>query len=179
MRVSRILAPILFVGLTGCGTVNNLKAHPEAVGMFCPTPFPMGGVTRSALLATLGPPFGFAGMSQGTAKIVKGDFKEGAEAWTTGAKLFCFGIGAWVDVPLSLVGDVVTLPLAYARMKAYPWAMSWGDQKPNVVPHDPSIVTPGDAPPDPAATNQKLPLLPTIPNAPEPTAQKEPKLNSP
>jgi uncharacterized protein YceK len=168
----RLLLPVLFATLTGCGTVHNLKAHPDEVGMICPRPAPMGGVTRSALAAAFFPPIGIVEMGKGTAQFARGDFKEGADVWNHGAKLFCFGIGAWFDTPVSLVADVVTLPLAYARMKSYPWAMKWGDQQPNYV--KPDKPDSKDDPPSKSEEPNPIPAsIPEIPIAPIPVPQEK------
>lgn len=37
---------------------------------------------------------------------------------------------ACVDIPLSLIGDVLTLPVVYARVRREPWATNWGEQWP-------------------------------------------------
>lgn len=106
---------------SGCGTVVNLNAPPPPglPSMGPNTCFPFGGVTRSALLGTCAIPMGLCG-----AVHMDGGIEE------MGVGLLWVGTGAvaLVDAPLSLVGDLVTLPIAYARREGAPWATSWGDQ---------------------------------------------------
>jgi uncharacterized protein YceK len=118
----------------GCGTVLNLTASPTPG----PTPTmigpsscePFAGVERSAkggMFVLACPPY--------------------------------IPIGVWilaVDTPLSLVGDVLTLPVVYARKRGEPWATWWGAQARAVPEPGPETgrttaagVTP-DAPPPPA-----------------------------
>lgn len=125
MRPLRLLMGIAFAalaGLTGCGTVHNLKSpstvDPSAMTMGLPcTCTPFGGVLRSGML-------GFGGTQVGGASILFGDISDSS------VSLLALGILAWPDVPLSLVGDVVTFPVAYARSKGEPWATWWGESSP-------------------------------------------------
>ncbi|MBY0230664.1 MAG: hypothetical protein K2W96_15365 [Gemmataceae bacterium] len=114
MRGCLLLALII---ATGCGTVVNLtdpaRNTPNMIPNTC-TPF--GGVARSACLG------GF-GTTVGAADFCTGNVAEGAV-------LLPVGIGGLIDSPLSLVGDLLTLPIAYARQQGHPWASWWG--KPSV-----------------------------------------------
>jgi hypothetical protein len=77
----------------------------------------------------------------GTRTICKGEFREGGKEVGHGLRLTLDGLGAWVDLPLSIAGDILTLPVAYARQKQYPWATSWGD-KPKQLSPTPQTETP-------------------------------------
>jgi hypothetical protein len=71
--------------------------------------------------------------------------------------------GLWslaVDAPLSLVGDVVTFPIAYARSQRAPWAMWWGSQSSSPQPADPDKASGEEAAP-PAGPEGRLPVPPT------------------
>jgi uncharacterized protein YceK len=106
---------------SGCGTVVNLAAPPEQpFPTIAPgTCFPFGGVTRSGLLGGFGVvtgmemAFGFEGIAETGVGLL----------WTGGGL-----VALAVDTPLSLVGDVVTLPVAYARSQKMSWATWWGEQ---------------------------------------------------
>jgi len=54
--------------------------------------------------------------------------------WLEWAKYTSLGLGALIDIPLSLAGDVVTLPIAYGRYKKASWATWWGEQDGQVEP---------------------------------------------
>jgi uncharacterized protein YceK len=104
------------VGLAGCGTVHNLNdpmvpTDPQNELAFLTACSPFGGVTRSGTLALFGEPVGIS-------QLLNGELAEGG-------KFFTFGVLAWADIPLSLAGDVVTFPVAYARSKGEPWASWW------------------------------------------------------
>ena len=122
MRPLRLLMGTAFAalaGLAGCGTVHNLKSpstvDPSAITMGLPcTCTPFGGVLRSGML-------GLGGTQVGGASILFGDISDSS------VSLLALGILAWPDVPLSLVGDVITYPVAYARSKGEPWATWWGE----------------------------------------------------
>jgi uncharacterized protein YceK len=122
MRPSPRVLPVAFlVGLAGCGTVHNLNAPPRTdtpmglTSMGPSTCFPFGGVARSGLQGCFGPPFGIATMVEGD--VIKG------------GGVFGLGLLAWADIPLSLAGDVLTLPIAYARSNGEPWATWWGEKE--------------------------------------------------
>ncbi len=91
--------------LCGCGTVGNLMAPHSTSAASHERPWsckPFGGVQTSV----------------------------------KGATVLAFEVGnvplammSTLDVPFSLVGDVVTLPVAYARQQGAPWATWWGVQQ--------------------------------------------------
>jgi len=120
-RFWRLLWGVAFLQ-TGCGTVWNLEAlpppGPPGIEIGPSTCFPMGGVTRSACLGMLGIPIGLA-------TGVAGD---GFEERGNGLLLAGAATVSLIDVPLSLVGDLITLPVAYARNQGAPWATWWGEQ---------------------------------------------------
>jgi hypothetical protein len=123
----RILA-FVFLALTGCGTFHNLKDAPNGtlfMGTGCCYPF--GGVGRSALLAGLGTPMGLGMVINGDIAITEGDFGPGFQQVGEGLLLTSAGLLAIADTPLSLAGDLLTFPIAYARSKEYPWATWWGE----------------------------------------------------
>jgi uncharacterized protein YceK len=124
---------------TGCGTLVNLwdpPKGPQMLGTGCCYPF--GGVTRSGYLAGGGPIVGVGEVISGNVTLCKGEFGTGFEEIGAGLFLFSAGLVAIADTPLSLVGDVLTWPIAYAREKEYPWATWWGRQS---VPVDPARST--------------------------------------
>jgi hypothetical protein len=114
---------------TGCGTFHNLDDSPNGplyLGMGCCYPF--GGVARSSLLAVMGPPTGVVGIIEGDTLLCQGKFAEGFEQIGQGLFLGSAGLIAIADAPLSLAGDVLTFPIAYARSREYPWATWWGKE---------------------------------------------------
>ena len=118
MRPLRLVMATAFatvVGLAGCGTVHNLNAprlpvHPQDDMTTC---VPFGGVMRTGALALYGELLGVN-------LLLKDKPAEGG-------KFFALGVLAWADIPLSLAGDIVTFPVAYARSKGEPWASWWGE----------------------------------------------------
>jgi hypothetical protein len=145
---------------TGCGTVVNLRSPPPAqahpgIGPTACTPF--GGVLRSGLLGGFGLVCGVFG---GWSEIGNGGLLQGAA-------LAGMGVLAVADTPLSLVGDVVTLPIAAARAREAAWATWWGDQgKKGATVQTPEGSTPG---PDGAAQPSEGP----------PRQEAEPAVGSP
>ncbi len=130
MRSSRYnVLTFVLLTLTGCGTIHNLKDPPDGhtyVGMgSC---YPFGGVTRSGLLACAGPPLGVVQVVSGNASICRGEIVSGAEELGSGMALTSMGLLAIADTPLSLVGDVVTLPIVYARTRKSWWTTSWSEE---------------------------------------------------
>src|SRR5262245_55310367 len=100
MRPVMLVSACLACLGSGCGTVANLKDPPSPgkTGEFGTSECsPFGGVTRSAGLAV-------CGLGSG-------------EALGIGV-----GLVGLVDTPLSLAGDVVTLPIALARHQGASWA---------------------------------------------------------
>jgi hypothetical protein len=51
-----------------------------------------------------------------------------------GPPLFVGGLACLVDTPLSLAGDIVTLPIAISRNRGDAWATWWGEQLAKPVP---------------------------------------------
>jgi uncharacterized protein YceK len=120
---------------TGCGTVCNLTDPPDGKRfMGTGECYPFGGVVRSGLLSFFGPPMGTVGLVSGPAEICQGNFSTGFEQFGTGLWLTGSGLVAIADVPLSLVGDVLTLPIVYARRNREPWATWWGQQSISPAP---------------------------------------------
>lgn len=117
------------MALTGCGTLVNLNDAPTGPMMFgtgvC---YPFGGTMRSGMLAGLGTPVGIAGVVAGPVTLARGEFQEGFKEIGTSAGLATCGLVAIADVPLSFVGDVVTLPIVLARTREHPWATWWGEK---------------------------------------------------
>ena len=118
MRSMRLLMGTAFatlVGLAGCGTVHNLNAPrlPVCTQDDMTTCVPFGGVMRTGSLALYGELLGVSYLLDD--KVAEG------------GKFFALGVLAWVDIPLSLAGDVVTFPVAYARSKGEPWASWWNE----------------------------------------------------
>jgi hypothetical protein len=128
-----LLTAALACGVGGCGTAVNLWSPPECCqGMGPTTCFAFGGVTRSAMLG------GF--MLVGGPCTAVEEF--GQSGLVTGAGMTALGALALVDVPLSLAGDLVTLPVAYARSRNMPWATWWGEQSQGpLTPPAPSTST--------------------------------------
>src|SRR5262249_12229058 len=123
-----ILTLTLFA-TSGCGTLFNLTAPPKGMPCIGPsTCFPLGGLTPSTFCGLCGPPAGLGGMVYGDILVVTGQFKEGFQTLGISAAYAGAGFIALADIPLSLGGDLVTFPIAYARYKEYPWATWWGDQ---------------------------------------------------
>jgi hypothetical protein len=113
----------------GCGTFHNLKSQPDGQSyMGFGECRPFNGVIQSTVAACILPPAGLSKVIEGDKAVFKGDFDKGFDK--IGDGLYCLSIGvlAWPDMPLSLCGDIVTYPLAYARSKQYPWALKWGDK---------------------------------------------------
>jgi uncharacterized protein YceK len=161
------------VGLSlasGCGTVFNLKAPPplgppepgspyyralpESIGPS--TCFPFGGITRSAFSSGFCTYMGLCG-----ATGVGGIEQIGPGLVMTGA-----GLVSVIDMPLSLVGDLVTLPVACARWQGAPWATWWGERqwKPSPPP-GPQPATSVGPPSEPLPAPQRSgPATETVPS---------------
>jgi len=134
---------------SGCGTLVNLNAPPPAADPESRvTPcFPFGGVTRSAWLSGL---------------AVMDVCQPGGDLGLGGA--LCVGLLALMDTPLSLAGDVLTLPVAFARQQGASWATAWGfrsgiveekalsepEKAASSPPSSPSSVTPREPSPPPS-----------------------------
>jgi hypothetical protein len=150
MRSSQfVFPPLVLLALSGCGTFYNLKDPPNGP-MFMGTGscYPFGGVVRSGLLAVMGPPCGLGNVISGNIAICQGDFSSGFEQIGNGICLTSAGLVAVADTPMSLAGDILSFPAAYARSKEYSWATWWGEKS----VHDPT------SPPAPEADgcNKKM-----------------------
>jgi hypothetical protein len=80
---------------------------------------------------------GLAGVLSGNIAICRGEFGDGFEQIGEGLCMSSAGLIAVADTPLSLAGDILTLPIAYGRSKEYPWATWWGqktDENPRTAP---------------------------------------------
>ena len=130
MRPSHFaLLALVLTTVSGCGTFHNLQDRPVGpmfIGTGCCYPF--GGTVRSGLLAFGGPPCGAAEVINGNVALTQGELGPGLKQVGHGMLMTAAGLGAIVDIPLSLAGDIVTLPVAYARSKEYPWATWWGEK---------------------------------------------------
>lgn len=135
MRLGSLAVALLVASSAGCGTMHNLFAPPDPV----PGPpyigsgpgicVPFGGVARSALLGTAGPLIGPGQVIWGGIKVFGGDpLEEGVKQIGGGLWFTACGLAAIVDTPVSLVGDIATFPIAYARHKHHPWATWWGTE---------------------------------------------------
>jgi uncharacterized protein YceK len=137
------------VSAAGCGTVMNLADSPGGGSKTAVVPescYPFGGVHRSAML-------GVFGVGSGPMSVYNGVFGAGdSQSALFQAGLFVVGVGALIDTPVSLVGDIVTLPVAYAREQEAPWASWWGwpdfDARPDSGPASPGRPLPS-VPSDP------------------------------
>jgi hypothetical protein len=96
--------------------------------------YPFGGTVRSGLLAFMGPPIGVTEVITGNVALTQGEFGDGLRQVGHGMFITAAGLGAIVDTPLSLAGDIVTFPVAYARSKEYPWATWWGAKSFRIEP---------------------------------------------
>ena len=83
---------------------------------------------QSAACAYIGYGFGVGSMDEGATLIRHGDFAGGLGRIGYGTLLATGGLIATLDIPMSLAGDILTLPIAYARSKDLPWARWWGEK---------------------------------------------------
>ena len=72
----------------------------------------------------------------GSETIFQGEFASGFQQIGYGMFLTSAGLVAIADSPLSLAGDILTLPVAYARANEYSWATWWGERSFVVAPPD-------------------------------------------
>jgi hypothetical protein len=77
----------------------------------------------------------------GNVALCQGEFVSGFQQIGQGLLMTSAGLGAIVDIPLSLAADIVTFPVAYARYKEYPWATWWGEPS-RFNPISPPTTTP-------------------------------------
>ena len=158
---TRVGLLLLLLPSVGCGTICNLKDPGDGdIFMGSATCYPFGGVTRSAMRGRTGPPLGVVLAVDGNSEICKGNVNEGIKKVGAGTGLAIAGVVSIADVPLSLAGDIVTLPVAYARQQGKPWATWWGNQQrypgPNsIVP----LIPMTDSPPPVAASQTLAPEL--------------------
>lgn len=159
-RSFTFLVALLAGTQTGCGTMHNLAAPPvaEPVGMSLPMGpgacIPFGGVARSGLLGMAGPQLGVYFAWEGQRDLFYGDnAKEGIAKIGNGMLLTGAGLVSIVDTPLSLAGDIVTLPIAYARQQQYSWATWWGADPSARGLHGALFPMPYDSPARPPATD--------------------------
>jgi hypothetical protein len=67
-------------------------------------------------------------MLSSESKIIRGAGDDEAPGQIGGGLMLAgAGLIAIADTPVSLVGDILTLPIAYARHQEYPWATWWGN----------------------------------------------------
>jgi hypothetical protein len=133
-RYHLIAISLIALAQSGCGTMHNLMAPPEGdrsqpreIGLadgpgIC---VPFGGVMRSAVLGFCGTPFGVSTVIASGIDLVGGGDPKQFEHMGAGMRLAGAGLIAIADTPLSLVGDLATWPLAYARETQQPWATWW------------------------------------------------------
>jgi hypothetical protein len=119
----------LLLAVTGCGTVTNLMDPPHGtLFMGAGECYPFGGVVRSGVLTVMGPPFALGMAIDGDTAICQGEYEKGFQQLGNSLYLTFLALEAIPDLPLSVAGDVLTFPLAYARGKEYPWATWWGQK---------------------------------------------------
>jgi uncharacterized protein YceK len=131
MRKPALLTMALMVFVasqSGCGSMCNLCAFPGGAEIGPSTVFcsPFGGVTRSAMLGGYGTFAGPCAVVEGEGMLLSGNAKEGFRTIGSGVALTGAGLVSIVDTPLSLAGDVLTMPIAHARQQNAPWAAWWG-----------------------------------------------------
>jgi hypothetical protein len=155
-----LFAAVLAFLPMGCGTMANLTAPPAGTttyrGLGPTTCEPFGGVTRSFVTGGL---CLASGLTAGFDDIGQGGLLRGTGLVAAGSVILA------VETPLSLVGDVATLPIAYARRDGMAWATWWGDQGETLLPHtgdDPGRA-PGSQAPQDAAQNPAPPTNPAQP----------------
>jgi uncharacterized protein YceK len=138
-RALPLLAAVLAVLPSGCGTFVNLTAPPGPPVGILSNCAPFGGAVRSGMLGMICLGGGLEG---------QGEFGQGRILVSTG--LMAAGVALLaVDAPLSLLGDVLTLPVASARYNAEPWASWWGE--PSRIHH---LLEANSAGPDSASVPQ-------------------------
>jgi hypothetical protein len=129
-----IVASLICVAQVGCGTLHNLHAPPVeqrgfdgTLGSGSGICVPFGGVARSGLMGLVYAPAGISELINGELGIIQRDSaSEGIARIGNGMVMTATGLVALMDTPLSLAGDVVSLPIAIARHQEQPWATWWG-----------------------------------------------------
>jgi uncharacterized protein YceK len=117
-RTALCLTAFFSLGLGGCGTIQNLapEAHSLAGALKPSTPY--GGVQADLEFASL-------------SVLGGGPFGVGLAA------------AALVDVPLSAVGDTLTLPcVLYCNVRRHDEIMRWLEQGPGPIPEGPPTSAP-------------------------------------
>jgi uncharacterized protein YceK len=117
---------------SGCGTFYNLNASIDGNPwkeidqgrLGCA---PMGGVTRSAVLACDCVVNGSRELVENQCKEFRG---EATEQDRENSKFYLgLGLYAIVDTPCSLVADVLTLPVVAARYCEHSWETWWNEHE--------------------------------------------------
>lgn len=173
--VAAILA-IFTAFTTGCGTLVNLHDSPkhQPMMMVPQSTIPMGGTLRSTVVAVVGTPLSFSGAMQNTKALVTGKYDGDLKSFLTPVAAMPLCMLGFVDIPLSLVGDIVTLPIAFARMNEHQWATWWGKEsvETKLIPHEPVpekddlLIQPAQTIPERIAEIQQQlrePILPAVP----------------
>jgi hypothetical protein len=124
--------PLPGVGRTGS---YRLRYFPQSTGLAKRTDVLLHAMLLSLrgrgafrLLAFVGTPGGLCGAIGGDISICQGDFGPGFEEVGQGMGMTALGLVAIADMPLSLAGDILTLPVVYARSHEYWWATWWGEK---------------------------------------------------
>jgi hypothetical protein len=130
MRSSQFgFVALALLALTGCGTFQNLYDPPNGpLFMGTGSCHPFGGVARSGLFAVVGPSWGLGEIISGDMAICQAEFGPGFQQIGHGIWMTSASLVAVADTPLSLAGDILTFPIAYARSKEFPWATWWGEK---------------------------------------------------
>src|SRR5262249_7473383 len=73
-------------------------------------------------------PYGFVEVLNGNTAICRGELASGFKQIGQGTFMTSAGLIAIADTPMSLVGAILTFPIASARSNEYPWATWWGEK---------------------------------------------------
>jgi hypothetical protein len=178
--LSLLLVAALACVQSGCGTLLNLCSPPTAPPppaipyepfRMPDTCFPFGGVARSVSAGATGT---IGGMFVGANRAGRGGILLGTGLFAVGAVVLA------VDAPLSLIGDVVTWPIAQARMDGTSWATWWSKQSEKEVKpamegqglllpvadlpeHVEPVWRPAGTPAEPPRTSDASPKIPETP----------------
>jgi hypothetical protein len=121
-----VLAAFAVSAFAGCGTLVNLMSRP---GHADGEPYVAGTPEASCTVfggAELSAGYAMSGYLKGAMCLSNGD--------PAGLAMVAIGTAAMVDANISLVGDIVTLPVAYARQQNLPWASWWFPRVPAAPP---------------------------------------------
>lgn len=147
--ISLVLASVACMN-AGCGTLHNLMAPPVGPPSIGPAScMPFGGVIRSASLGALGT---LAGGFYSVRDI--GTIESLHDVAVLGVSLVTFA-----DVPLSLAGDIATLPVAYARSREEQWATWWGTQSYQFPSMDEAVPSVSQEAPDQSERKSLCPFV--------------------